>query len=201
MENGTAALASVIGARIRRERRARGWSLDRLAELADVSRRLVVNVEQGAANPSIGTLLRLADALGVGLPALVEATGPAPVDVVRNGDGAVLWRGERGGRGVLVAGTEPPELVELWEWTLAPGERYESEAHSAGTRELLQVLEGTLTLEVGGDAVELEVGDAVRFPGDAPHAYAGAADATTRFTLAVHEPGVGIRSRAGAPGA
>ena len=37
-----------------------------------MSRRALVNVEQGAANPSVGTLLRLSDALGVGLPALVE---------------------------------------------------------------------------------------------------------------------------------
>ena len=33
---------------------------------------MVVSVEQGAVNPSVGTLLRLSDALGVGLPALVE---------------------------------------------------------------------------------------------------------------------------------
>ena len=32
---------------------------------------MVVSVEQGAVNPSVGTLLRLSDALGIGLPALV----------------------------------------------------------------------------------------------------------------------------------
>ena len=45
------------------------WTLDQLAEAAGVSRRMVVNVEQGTANPSVGTLLRLGEALGVGLPA------------------------------------------------------------------------------------------------------------------------------------
>ena len=49
-----------------------GWTLDQVAEAAGVSRRLVVNIEQGATNPSVGTLLRISDALGVGLPALVE---------------------------------------------------------------------------------------------------------------------------------
>ena len=33
---------------------------------------MVVNVEQGTANPSVGTLLRISDALGIGLPALVR---------------------------------------------------------------------------------------------------------------------------------
>jgi transcriptional regulator with XRE-family HTH domain len=191
MDPHAAALASAIGGRVRRERRARGWTLDRLAELAQVSRRMVVNVEQGAANPSVGTLLRLADALGVGLPALVETARPAPMTVVRSGEGAVLWTGEHGGRGVLLAGTEPPEVVELWEWTMAAGERHASEAHAAGTQELLQVLEGRLALDVGGQSVELTAGDAVRFPGDAAHAYATGADEGARFVLAVFEPGVG----------
>src|SRR3712207_3783852 len=59
MDENATALASAIGARVRTERHARGWTLDQLANAAAVSRRLVVNVEQGAANPSVGTLLRL----------------------------------------------------------------------------------------------------------------------------------------------
>jgi transcriptional regulator with XRE-family HTH domain len=69
---GIAPLTSAIGARVRRRRQVRGWTLDELATAAGVSRRMVVNVEQGAANPSVGTLLRIGNALGVGLPELVE---------------------------------------------------------------------------------------------------------------------------------
>ena len=72
MDESTTSLALAIGARVKQERQSRGWTLDQLAESAGVSRRMVVNVEQGAANPSVGTLLRISDALGVGLPALVE---------------------------------------------------------------------------------------------------------------------------------
>src|SRR5579859_4441496 len=119
MDEGTAALALAIGVRVRQERLSRRWTLDQLAEAAGVSRRMVVNVEQGAANPSVGTLLRISDALGVGLPALVEPPARTMVKVTRRGEGAVLWTGDGGGRGVLVAGTEPPDVAELWDWTLA----------------------------------------------------------------------------------
>ena len=81
MDQSSAALALAIGVRVRQERQSRRWTLDQLAEAAGVSRRMVVNVEQGAANPSIGTLLRISDALGVGLPALVEAPEPSQVKV------------------------------------------------------------------------------------------------------------------------
>ncbi|MCD5345820.1 XRE family transcriptional regulator [Agromyces sp. S2-1-8] len=197
MDAETETLALAIGRRVRDERQARDWTLDRLAAEAGVSRRMIVNVEQGAVNPSVGTLLRLSDALGIGLPALVEPRAVASdlVKVTRHGAGAALWSGERGGRGVLVAGTETPDVVELWDWTLEPGERHASEAHSTGTRELLQVLDGELVIEVGDATHALAVGDALTFPGDVDHAYANTADRPARFSLAVFEPGVGTTHR------
>ena len=191
MDQDAAKLAAAIGARVRQERLARGWTLDQLAEVASVSRRMVVSVEQGAVNPSVGTLLRLSDALGVGLPALVEPPEPKPVKVTRRGMGAQLWSGAAGGRGILVAGTTPPDVVELWDWSLGPGDQHASEAHSAGTRELVHVLEGSVAVEVGGQATILETGDAIAFPGDVDHAYANATEEPARFSLAVFEPGVG----------
>lgn len=192
-------LAAAIGGRVRQERQARRWTLDRLAEAADVSRRMLVNIEQGTSNPSIGILLKLSDALGVALPALVEP--PKPVSLVkltRAGDGPVLWQGASGGRAVLVSGTQAPDVVELWDWSLEVGERYASEAHATGTRELLQVLLGTVDVEVAEDTTHLEIGDAVTFPGDVAHAYANGGLEPARFSLAVFEPGVGGRGRGGA---
>jgi transcriptional regulator with XRE-family HTH domain len=193
--DSTSTLATAIGARIRQERMSRSWTLDQLAGVAEISRRMLINVEQGAANPSVGTLLRLSDALGIGLPALVEPPERAALKVTRNGEGAALWASEAGGRGLLVAGTEPPDVVELWDWTLAPGDRHSSEAHTSGTKELIQVREGSVTVEVEDHSAVLEEGDAVAFPGDAPHSYANAGASTARFSLAVFEPGVGSTSR------
>ena len=192
MDEVTASLAVTIGGRVREGRRSRGWSLDRLAEVAGVSRRMVVNVEQGVVNPSVGTLLRLSDALGMGLPALVELPRPRPLKVTRQGEGVGLWSSEGGGRGVLVAGTEPPDVVELWDWTLGPTDHYTSEAHSAGTKELVQVLQGRVEIEVGDESVVLDTGDAVSFLGDVAHAYVNKGRRAARFSLVVFEPGVGV---------
>lgn len=186
-----AKLATAIGARVRQERQRRGWTLDQLAVAASVSRRMVVSVEHGAVNPSVGTLLRLSDALGVGLPALVEPPEPKAVKVTRRGDGAELWTGTHGGRGVLVAGTSPPHVVEMWDWTLGPGDRHTSEAHVAGTQELLTVVDGPLSVEVEGQATMLDTGDAIAFPGDVDHGYVNTGTQIARFVLTVFEPGVG----------
>lgn len=188
MDEQTAPLATAIGTRVRRERLARGWTLDQLADVSTVSRRSVINVEQGTANPSVGTLLRLADALGVGLPSLVEPPTATPVSVTRSGDAPVLWTGDGGGRGALVAAAASPDVVELWDWTLADGDRHQADGHTAGTRELVHVLDGTVELIVAGQEFTLAAGDAAAFPGDVPHAYANAAPTTARFSLTVFEP-------------
>lgn len=168
-----------------------------MAQAAGVSRRSAINVEQGVANPSVGTLLRLGDALGVGLPALVEPLQTAPVRVTRRGEGAVLWRSEVGGSGRLVAGSGPPDVLELWDWVLGPGDQHRSEAHTPRTTELIQVQEGTVVVQVAEQSVTLVVGDAVSFPGDVFHAYANPGTGTARFSLAVFEPGVGTMPRTG----
>jgi transcriptional regulator with XRE-family HTH domain len=183
-------LSAAIGERVRRHRQLRGYTLDQMAEIAGVSRRTLVNVEQGSANPSVATLLRLSGALGVGLPALVEPPATEPVKITWRGDGPVLWQGRAGSSGVLVSSSAGPEVVELWDWTLAPLDRHHSEAHVPGTRELLRVWEGTIELTVGGSSSVLEAGDAASFSGDAAHAYANpSADHHAVFSLVVYEPG------------
>jgi quercetin dioxygenase-like cupin family protein len=97
---------------------------------------------------------------------------------------------------VLVAGTESPDVVELWDWTLGPGDHHASEAHSQGTKELLQVQQGSVTVEVADESFVLATGDAMSFPGDVAHSYANPGTEPARFSLAVFEPGVGSGHRA-----
>ena len=183
----------LIGKRVRQHRTARNWTLDELADRSAVSRRMVISIEHGEGNPSIATLLRISDALGVGLPVLVDVERHRTLTVTAAGQAPVLWRGPSGGQALLVAGTEPPDVVELWDWTMHPGEEHSSEAHSAGTRELLLVLDGRVDLRVGERTDRLEAGDSAAFAGDVAHGYATPADAATpaRFALTVFQPDVG----------
>jgi transcriptional regulator with XRE-family HTH domain len=183
----------LIGERVRQHRTARGWTFDELADRSGVSRRMLISIEHGEGNPSIATLLRISGALGVGLPVLVDVEHPRALIVTVAGQAPVLWRGPCGGQGLLVAGTEPPDVVELWDWTLHPGEEHRSEPHSVGTRELLLVLDGRVDLRVGDRTDRLETGDSAAFAGDLAHGYAAPADARTpvRFALTVFQPNVG----------
>jgi len=66
------AVVTELGKRIRQLRSDKSWSQERLAEQAGMHRTYVWGIEQGARNPSVRHLVRVADALGVPLRSLFE---------------------------------------------------------------------------------------------------------------------------------
>ena len=60
-----AAMLRSLGKRIRELRRERGFSQEKLAELASIHENHVRRIEGGTANPSYLVLVRIARALGV----------------------------------------------------------------------------------------------------------------------------------------
>ena len=189
------ALAQRIGARVKQERAALGWSLDRLAAQSGVSRRMLVNVEQGATNPSIATLLRLSDALGIGLPELVDPRRArprcacvAPASWIRCGAALTAAppcsRRAPSRRPSSSCGTGPS----------APVTSTVSDPHRRGTRELLLVLPGAVVARPWS-----ETGRTCSRPATPPASTATWATPTrnpsrsrgARFALTVFEPDVG----------
>lgn len=181
-------VTAAIARNVRGHRARHGWTLDALASRAGLSKGMLVQVEQARTNPSIATLCRLADALGVPLARLVDVAEAPAVRLVRAEEAVRLWRSAAGSVATLLVGAEGTEQLELWDWRLAPGDAYDGEAHPTGSRELLTVLEGTLALGVGPERVTAEPGDAVVFAADRAHRYANAGDRPLRFLLVVSEP-------------
>lgn len=181
-------VAAAIARNARELRGDRQWSLDQLATRSGVSKGMLVQIEQARTNPSIGTLCRLADAFGVSLAQLVELSAGSTVRVVDASEVVRLWEGADGSAGDLLVGTDRSEHVELWRWRLAAGDEHDSEGHLTGTRELLAVLSGTLTLEVDGEEHRVETGGAVLFDADRPHRYRNTHKRALDLVLVVVQP-------------
>jgi len=60
-----------MGRRLKALRKQKGWSRQELAEEARVSREYVRKLEAGLQDPTVGTLQRLAKALGVAVTELL----------------------------------------------------------------------------------------------------------------------------------
>lgn len=183
-----AALTAAVAGHVRALRTARGWSLDELAGRSGVSKGMVVQIEGARTNPSVGTLVRIADAFGVTVARLLEPAEGRTVHISSASDAPQLWRGDQGGFGRLLRGTNDPNFVELWEWHFAPGELHTSADHTPGTREILHILEGTLTVTVDAAEHEVSTGQTIDFVADRQHSYHNKTKTPVRTVMVVAVP-------------
>jgi hypothetical protein len=117
-----------------------------------------------------------------------ESQRTRQVQIVPPSEDKVLWRGAKGGLATLLVGSAGPDMLELWEWTLYPGEKYRSEGHPQGTVELLFVTHGTLALEIDGIDHLIPAAHRAIAKADHPHTYQCHGSKRTRFWMVVHEP-------------
>jgi transcriptional regulator with XRE-family HTH domain len=182
-------VATAVGRNVRALRQQRRMTIDALAAAAGISRGTVIQIETARGNPSIATLAALAAALRVGVTSLIEDATEPRVTIRRAAEAATLWSSAAGSNAIFRIGTDPPDVVELWDWTLQPGDGFDGEAHPMGTQEVLSVLSGRLGLRVGGTEQQLDTGDSVLFQAHAPHRYSGIGDGPVRFVMVVLQPG------------
>lgn len=159
-------------------RHARALTQDGLARQAAVPRSTIANLESGVGNPSLGVLVKVAQALGVPIDELLAS----PRAMVRHWAASEVQLQSKG-RGVtirpLLPEAVPDSLAEVMEF--APGAVMGGTPHLPGTREFFTCLAGSVNIMVAGDRYCVAAGDALGFPGNLPHSYQNASgDAPAR---------------------
>jgi transcriptional regulator with XRE-family HTH domain len=188
---GDPAVISAVAATVRRLRQARGLSGDQLALRAGVSKGALVALENAAANPNLATLVRIADALGVSVSALVQQEPARRVLISDAAQAEPLWRGPGGSTARLLLTTPTAAPVELWRWQLAAGEQYQSHPHPPGVTETVTVISGAAVLTVGGTDYDLGAGLTAAFAADVGHSYRGGPADGAALLMTVHLPAGG----------
>ena len=172
-----------ISSRVRDERNRLGLSQQEVAKRADVSRRMLAAIEGEESNVSLATLDRIATALGLTFAELLKDSPAAPTATP-----VVAWHGRiKGSRAVLLQSASATRNVELWEWSLAPGDGYKAEADRKGMREQIYVIAGTLTLRVEGTSQRLHAGESWMFGSDRPYEYLNEGTRNAKFVKTVVE--------------
>ena len=180
-------ISQALAGKIKNYRKISKLSLDELSRRAGISKGMLVEIEKGSANPSIGILCKLSAALGLSVADLVNVSSEPAVHLIDAPEIPTLWQGPLGGTARLLAGTTGPDMIELWHWEMAPGERFDSDGHTTGTVELFHVEQGILTIGVDGDQWQVKAGQSLVARTDVPHHYANNAETLLRFTMTVAE--------------
>lgn len=164
-----------LAARVRDLRRDRGLTLEQMAALSGVSRSMISLIERQETSPTAAVLNKLADALGISLPALfaVDAQAADPEPVSRRADQPV-WTDPASGyvrRQLSPAGVDSP--IELVEVTFPAGKTvvFDNPVRRAGIEQQIWVAKGamdvthddrTWTLHTG-DCMAMTLGDRITF--------------------------------------
>ncbi|MFD4031143.1 helix-turn-helix domain-containing protein [Streptomyces sp. NPDC058637] len=183
-------LTQSLARNLKRWRGERGFTLDALAARAGVSRGMIIQIEQARTNPSVGTTVKLADALGVSITTLLDYEQGSQVRLVPESQAVRMWSTEAGSSTTLLVGTEARGPIELWSWHLMPGDSSASDPHPEGTVELLHVTAGELTLVVDGEAHAVPAGSSATFEAHVPHSYRNDGTEPAELTMAVSIPPV-----------
>ncbi|MDO9379998.1 MAG: helix-turn-helix domain-containing protein [Nocardioidaceae bacterium] len=173
-----------VGSRIRALRAERSMTVQQLADRAEVSRRLMTQIELGQANPSLVAITRIARQLGTEFTELLSAPAETPVQVHAAGAHVLVWSSEAGSTAHLLAASDT-RAADLWLWRLLPGDGYAGRADPARSQELFYVLSGSLTLAVDGLEVVVGPGASSRLRSDRAYTYANPGTTPVTFVRTV----------------
>ncbi len=163
--------ANIIATSIRTTRRRKGMTLAELAERTELDKGYLSRVERGQKSPSVGTLLKIAEALGVPVGHLFgENTDAESIIVIRRDEHVDISDDSSMGPGAALKAILPAgDHRRLSVFLLEPGDgRHTQNADHPGD-EFLYVMEGAMEVVFPDRIVSLETGDAVHFDGHLRH--------------------------------
>lgn len=157
-----------IGAKLRAARKMRSLTLDQVALAAGLTKGFVSRLERDDVSPSVASLVAVCDILGLRVGDLFD---PPLTSVLRAGEGRLINFGGHGAVERLVTpGTQTS--LEVIHSVIEPGGGGGDELYVlACEAECAYVLTGTVQVVLESGPELLSVGDAMTFPGSAPHTW------------------------------
>jgi transcriptional regulator with XRE-family HTH domain len=176
-----------LGERLRAFRQMRRTSLRATAGLAGISPGFLSELERGRANASIGTLRRIADALGLAVADLFSEDRPVEPTVVRREARPEITTA--GGSRKYLLSQKPLRNFEAYAGEFDPGATTGDEAYVHGdAQELFLVVSGSVRLELDGVAHDLHAGDSIEYSTTVPHRVVNTSDELAEVLWLISPP-------------
>lgn len=176
-------LNRAVAENIKRIRKTKKLSMERLAEQSGVSRSMLGQIERGEANPSVAILGKLAAALKVPAEVLLENDDFETLLLARELDNKP--KRMDGGKAVLRPSFPYDETTrqESFFLDLYISAHYAPEPSVPGCICHATVVSGTVSLTAEGQPFQLLERDALRFAADQPYQFENMTNSTARLLL------------------
>lgn len=151
----------ILGQKMREIRNGKKIPLKRVAEKAGVSESFISQVERGIVSPSVASLRRICDALGITVSSLFYTmTEARPSRLVKVNERRMNFRPDGSEHFLLTP--EFSSKLQVNQSTVPPGYTSGEEPYThGGDEECIHVVSGKLTVDWATETFELDSGDAV----------------------------------------
>ena len=182
---GRAVAPQIIGEHIRELRLKRHVSVRAFAAQTGFSPSFISQLENGQVSPSLGSLQKIAETLGVTLGEFFAAsTSEADEDmIVRPAERRRLDSTWTDAHIEALGSMTRSRRLEPVIATFGSGGKSGKHLHSHSREEFAYVLRGRVTLTLGEDESELGPGDAVTLPAHAPHRWENRGSETVEILM------------------
>lgn len=164
-------IVSMVGQKLSDLRRAKGMSLQQLAEVSDVSPAAIHKIERSGMVPTITTLLKLATPLGVTVSYFVEddESSPELVHYAAADRRQPVYTPHKGLKLSGITGSYRQFQTAAAIAQMAPGATSGEKILNHSGEELVHVMSGEVYFRVNGHEYTLKPGDSLQFNGNVPH--------------------------------
>lgn len=167
--NNVEKLAKQIGETLRKIRLERKISLQELAELTEVSKLTLGNIERGEANPSLAVIWKIANGLTIPISALLNESNE--VVISRKNEGNKVVSANEACTLEPIFDTSSYGSMEIHRAFLKPNSEYCPGSHQLGVVEYVTVMKGEIMIKVQDEKYHLYEYDSIKFNGDFEHTY------------------------------
>jgi transcriptional regulator with XRE-family HTH domain len=186
-ENDQTSINHRIAARVRELRAAKGFSLEHLAQVSEVSRSMISVIERGESSATAVVLEKIAAGLGVALVSLFDSP-KKPCEPVARAKDNLPWRDPQSGylrRNVSPgASITPIQIVEV----VFPAKArvaYESVLSGVIIHQQVWVIEGAMDVSIGKAIHHLRVGDCLAFELNQPVVYFNPSSKAAKYAVVI----------------
>ncbi|MCF7933579.1 MAG: XRE family transcriptional regulator [Spirochaetia bacterium] len=161
----------MVGKNIQQLRSDQKLTLNVLSERSGVSKAMLSQIESDKVNPTIATIWKIAQGLGVEIHTLLAgaAEPKRKFKVHRYENITTLDTEEEGVHIHVLSPLSMVEDLEMYMMTFAPGTSLPSEAHFPKTEEFLTVIKGQVRVTAGENIADLRKGDFISYHCDINH--------------------------------
>lgn len=175
----------IISDNLKLFRKQNGYSLDDLAEVTNVSKTMLSQIERKASSPSINTLWKIANGLKVTLSEMTQENSPIIKKTTFDDIEPIISENQK----YKIYPYFKFDMKNKFEAHMAildPGGTVEEQPHGSGSKEYIIVYEGVLTLTLDGEQITLRKDEAISFNANIFYRYANKCDERVKIYRVIH---------------